>query len=77
MFRKVGFETLQKLSRIFLQSMSNSQSNQKLLYTTINQRIVEKTLSSLPVKYEHIVAVIEESKDLGKVTIDSSLEAQE
>ena len=44
------------------------------------KKIVEKVLRSLPVKFEHIVAAIEESKDLSKLTfyeLMRSLEAHE
>ena len=45
-----------------------------------DQKVVEKVLKSLPLKFEHVVAVIEESKDLTKLTrqqLMSSLEAHE
>ena len=48
--------------------------------TLTDKRIVEKVLRSLPPKFEHIVAAIEESKDLSKLTrheLMSSLEAHE
>ena len=46
----------------------------------MDKRIVEKVLRSLSPKFEHIVAAIEESKDLSKLTrheLMSSLEAHE
>ncbi|CAN0856784.1 Retrovirus-related Pol polyprotein from transposon TNT 1-94 [Linum grandiflorum] len=57
-------------------------TNQMKLYgeDITDQRIVEKMLRSLPEKFDPIVAAIEESKDLSKLTIaelSSSLEAHE
>ena len=45
-----------------------------------DQKIVKKILRSLSVKFEHVVAAIEEDKDLSKLTLDElcgSLEAHE
>ncbi|TXG67366.1 hypothetical protein EZV62_008641 [Acer yangbiense] len=45
-----------------------------------NQKVVEKILISLPEKYEHIVAAIEESKDLTTLSVEQlmgSLESHE
>ncbi|KAG6520057.1 hypothetical protein ZIOFF_017087 [Zingiber officinale] len=48
--------------------------------TLEEKKIIEKVLRCLPVKFEHIVAAIEESKDLSKLSLDElmgSLEAHE
>jgi len=48
--------------------------------TIEDKKIIPKILRSLPVKYDHIVVVIEESKDLSKLTLVElmgSLEAHE
>ena len=48
--------------------------------TIEDKKIILKILRSLPVKYDHIVAAIEESKDLSKLTLVElmgSLEAHE
>ncbi|CAL9010551.1 unnamed protein product [Prunus brigantina] len=48
--------------------------------TIIDKKIVEKTLRSLPPKFDHVVAAIEESKDLGALSLHEligSLEAHE
>lgn len=37
------------------------------------QKVVEKILRSLPQKYEHIVAAIEETNDLSDLTVDDLL----
>ena len=45
-----------------------------------DQKVVEKILISLPEKYEHIVAAIEESKDLTTLSVEQlmgSLESHE
>ncbi|KAJ0802818.1 putative RNA-directed DNA polymerase [Helianthus annuus] len=46
--------------------------NQQRAYgeTVSDQKVVEKVLRSLPVKWDHIVAAIEESKDLSVLTFD-------
>ncbi|KAL8544194.1 hypothetical protein ACS0TY_004656 [Phlomoides rotata] len=48
--------------------------------TLEEKKIIEKVLGCLPAKFEHIVAAIEESKDLSKLTLDElmgSLKARE
>ncbi|XP_042391858.1 uncharacterized protein LOC121982918 [Zingiber officinale] len=48
--------------------------------TLEEKKIIEKVLRCLPAKFEHIVAAIEESKDLSKLSLDElmgSLEAHE
>ena len=45
-----------------------------------DQKIVQKILRSLSIKFEHVVSAIEEAKDLSKLTLDElcgSLEAHE
>jgi hypothetical protein len=45
-----------------------------------DQKVVEKILISMPMKYDHVVAAIEESKDLSVLTVDelfSSLQSHE
>lgn len=48
--------------------------------TIQDRKIVEKILRSLPAKYDHVVAAIEESKDLSKLSLHElmgSLQAHE
>ncbi|CAB4315215.1 unnamed protein product [Prunus armeniaca] len=48
--------------------------------TILDKKIVEKTLRSLPPKFDHVVAAIEESKDLAALSLHEligSLEAHE
>ncbi|KAJ0578627.1 putative RNA-directed DNA polymerase [Helianthus annuus] len=56
--------------------------NQKRAYgeTVTDQTVVEKVLRSLPVRWDHVVAAIEESKDLSVLSFDQlmgSLQAHE
>ncbi|CAL8138492.1 unnamed protein product [Prunus armeniaca] len=48
--------------------------------TILDKKIIEKTLRSLPPKYDHVAAAIEESKDLSTLSLHEligSLEAHE
>ena len=41
-----------------------------------DKKIIEKVLRSLPFKFDHVVAAIEESKDLSKFTLQELMGAQ-
>ena len=70
-------ETIQN----FFDRVTNIVNNIRLYGDTIeDKKIVQKVLRSLPPKFDHIVAAIEESKDLSKLTVielTGSLQAHE
>ncbi|KAJ0508279.1 putative RNA-directed DNA polymerase [Helianthus annuus] len=79
------FETIQmKEGEAVADFLSNVMKivNQKRAYgeTVTDQKVVEKVLRSLPVRWDHVVTAIEESKDLSVLTFDQlmgSLQAHE
>ncbi|CAL2278753.1 unnamed protein product [Prunus armeniaca] len=73
---KIEFQGSQKVISIKLQSLWRESYGD----TIPDKKIVEKTLRSLPPKFYHVVAAIEESKDLAALVLHEligSLEAHE
>ena len=67
--------------KVFFSRVSNIINQMRSFGDSIeDKKIIEKILRSLPVKYDHVVAAIEESKDLSQLTLVEligSLEAHE
>ena len=63
-------KTSESIQRFFTRVTTNVNQIRSLSEDLTDQKIVEKVLRSLTPKFDHVVAAIEESKDLTKLSLN-------